>query len=552
MMARSRALAPDFVLEREIGRGGMGVVYRGVDVKLERPVAIKVLPEALGDVADVRERFLREARTAAKLSHPNIVPIYRADELRGVVFIVMAYVDGESLAERLAARSALSPRELVPLLRDVAAALDQAHALGVVHRDIKPENILIDRVSGRALVTDFGIARVAEAKPLTATGQVLGTVHYMSPEQVSGEPVDGRSDLYSLGVVAFRALTGRLPFDNESASAVLVAHVVKAPPKVRDVAPSAPPLLAGLIDRCLAKDPAKRCVANGSIAELFDEPLAESEREDANAQVMPNVISEREARALWSRAAELQAVTGLQARPPALQQNTTGVSDRRTLTSGYRYADVQSAAAEAGIPERYLSRAAAELGIVPAAPNEIHESEALIDETSRPSPWSGAPMSIVYEAQLTGEVPESELYLLVDTIRRRMGESGQVGTLGRSVSWSSTSKDRRLQISIVSRQGKTTIRADERLGNLAGAIFGGIMGGGGGGGGGLSFGVGMGAFHSAAFSLGIWGGIIAAAYLTARTVFKSLVRKRRNTLHSLVGELAEQARDLMRVLPRRA
>jgi hypothetical protein len=222
------------------------------------------------------------------------------------------------------------------------------------------------------------------------------------------------------------------------------------------------------------------------------------------------------------------------------------------LTSGYRYADVQSAAAEAGIPERYVSRAAAELGIVPAAPNEIPESDALIDETSRPSPWSGAPMSIVYEAQLTGEVPESELYLLVDTIRRRMGESGQVGTLGRSVSWSSTSKDRRLQISIVSRQGKTTIRADERLGNLAGALFGGIMGGGGGGGGGLSFGVGMGAFHSAAVSLGIWGGIIAAAYLTARTVFKSLVQKRRNTLHSLVGELADQARDLMRVLPRRA
>src|SRR5690242_6292809 len=248
----------------------MGVVYLGVDVKLDRPVAIKVLPEHLAGVPEVRERFLREARTAAKLSHPNIVPIYRADESEGVVFIVMALVDGESLAERLSARRALPPRELVPLLRDVAAALDHAHAHGVVHRDVKPENILIDRKSARAMVTDFGIARVAEAKPLTATGQVLGTVHYMSPEQVSGEAVDGRSDLYSLGVVGFRAVTGRLPFDNESASAVLVAHVVKPPPRVHDVAPAVPTAVAQLIDRCLAKNPDARAAAGDSTASLFE------------------------------------------------------------------------------------------------------------------------------------------------------------------------------------------------------------------------------------------------------------------------------------------
>ena len=290
-----------------------------------------MLPEALGDVPDVRERFLREARTAAKLSHQNIVPIYRADESDGVVFIVMAFVDGESLADRLAVRGALPARELVPLLRDVAAALDHAHAHGIVHRDVKPENILIERVTGRAMVTDFGIARVAEAKPLTATGQVLGTVHYMSPEQVSGDTVDGRSDQYSLGVVAFRALTGRLPFDMESASAVLVAHVVKAPPKVRDVAPDAPAALAELIDRCLAKDPAARGESGSAIAPLFDDALAESRKDDS----MPNVLSEREARSLWSRAAELQAMTGTQTRPPAVRPLTAGDgSDRRSLTSG--------------------------------------------------------------------------------------------------------------------------------------------------------------------------------------------------------------------------
>jgi len=550
--ARARALAPHFVLDREIGRGGMGVVYQGLDVKLERPVAIKVLPEVLGDVPDVRERFLREARTAAKLSHQNIVPIYRADESGGVVFIVMALVDGESLADRLAARRALSPRELVPLLRDVAAALDHAHAHGVVHRDVKPENILIERSTGRAMVTDFGIARVAEAKPLTATGQVLGTVHYMSPEQISGETVDGRSDQYSLGVVAFRALTGRLPFDSESASAVLVAHVVKAPPKVRDVAPGAPRALAELIDRCLAKDPAARGDAASAIAPLFDEALAESRTDDAVPDAMPNVLSEREAQSLWSRAAELQAMTGVATRPPALRpMSSTAGSERRSLTSGYRITDVREAAAEAGIPERYLARAAVELGLASTPPNDPAGEKPLVDETPAASPWAGAPMSIMLELRVAGEVPESELYVLVDTIRRRMGEPGHVGTIGRSVSWSSSNKNRRLQISIVPRHGATTIRIDERLGQLAGALYGGIVGGGGGGSTGVTIGIGMGTFHSFAIAAGLWGAAVVGAYTLARTIFRAQVRSRRAALHALVLELAEQARETIHLLPRR-
>jgi serine/threonine-protein kinase len=558
LRARASALAPDFVLDREVGRGGMGVVYRGLDVKLDRPVAIKVLPEPLADVPDVRERFLREARTAARLSHQNIVPIYRADELHGVVFIVMAFVDGESLGERLASRGALPAQEVLPILRDVARALDNAHALRIVHRDVKPENILIDRQTGRAMVTDFGIARVAEAKPLTATGQVLGTVHYMSPEQVSGEAVDGRSDLYSLGVVGFRALTGRLPFDNESASAVLVAHVVKPAPRVQDVAAAIPAPIARLIDRCLAKDPEARAAAGESMASLFEEALAAMERDTPPAQAeMPNVISEREAQALWSRAAELQAMTGAQApvaAPPRLPLGTAQTEsldsrDRRTLTSGYRYSDVRDAAEEAGIPERYLSRAAVELGVAPEVPNESKAPPGFVDDTPRASAWSGAPMSILYEVQLPGEVPESELYVLVDTIRRHMGEPGHVGTIGRSVSWSSTGKNRRLQISIVARHGKTSIRADERLGQLAGALYGGIVGGGGGGSGGAAIGIGIGAFHSGLMAVGLWGGIIAGTTLLARTIFKAQVRSRREKLRALVLELADQARDLTRTLP---
>ncbi|HEV8233803.1 MAG TPA: serine/threonine-protein kinase, partial [Gemmatimonadaceae bacterium] len=426
--ARSRALAPDFVLEREIGRGGMGVVYLGVDVKLDRPVAIKVLPEHLAGVPEVRERFLREARTAAKLSHPSIVPIYRADETDGVVFIVMAYVDGASLAERITAQTVMPMRELARILRDVALALDYAHAHGVVHRDIKPENILVERASGRAWVTDFGIARLAEAKPLTATGQVLGTVHYMSPEQISGEPVDGRSDLYSLGVVGFRALTGRLPFDSETASAVLVAHVLKQAPKVREVAPHVPNALAALIDRCLAKDAASRCESGIAFARELDAIISELGDTDAPTPSANAIISEREARALWSRAAELQAFTGVQPRPSVPTRGTalSTEADRRTLTSGYRRADARAAALEAGISERYLERAAAELGLGDTVPNAT--APALRNETPKSSPWSGSPMSILYEVDVVGEVPESEMYILVDTIRRRIGEAGHAGT----------------------------------------------------------------------------------------------------------------------------
>jgi eukaryotic-like serine/threonine-protein kinase len=206
------ALSGQYEIEREIGRGGMGVVYLARDLRLDRMVAVKTLPSALAGDESVRERFLREARTAARLTHPNIVPIHRADEIGGQVFFVMGFVDGDSLAAKLA-DGPLSPRESVPILRDVAVALGYAHDRGVVHRDVKTENILLDAVTRRAMVTDFGIARVAAAAPLTATGQVLGTVYYLSPEQVADENVDARSDIYSLGVVGYVMLSGRFPFD---------------------------------------------------------------------------------------------------------------------------------------------------------------------------------------------------------------------------------------------------------------------------------------------------------------------------------------------------
>ncbi|MEO6445941.1 MAG: serine/threonine-protein kinase [Gemmatimonadaceae bacterium] len=254
----AEAIAPYYALKREIGRGGMGVVFLARDRRLDRLVAIKTLPPQLAKDASIRERFLRETRTAGAMAHPNIVPIHGADEIEGHVFFVMSYVEGESLAAHVRAHERLAAGTVARCMLDVAAALAHAHKRGIIHRDVKAENILMELGSGRALVTDFGIARIAEATPLTVTGQLIGTVHYVSPEQVSGAPVDGRSDLYSLGVVGFLALTGRFPFDGDLASAVLVSHVTKAAPPVASVSRDVPASLGAIVDRCLLKDPAHR------------------------------------------------------------------------------------------------------------------------------------------------------------------------------------------------------------------------------------------------------------------------------------------------------
>ena len=253
------ALAGEYSLQRELGRGGMGIVYLARDVQLDRDVAIKVLPSHLARTAASRERFVREARTAAGLSHPHIVPIHRVGEAGGFVFFVMSYVEGETLGERLRTRGPLPPADAARVLREVAWALAYAHGRGIVHRDVKPDNILLEAGTGRALVTDFGIAH-GGANPGGATDpeQVMGTAHFMSPEQAANEPVDGRSDIYSLGVVGYLAVSGRLPFEAPNLPALLVRQATQAPPGVLRVAPGLPPALGAAIDRCLARDPANR------------------------------------------------------------------------------------------------------------------------------------------------------------------------------------------------------------------------------------------------------------------------------------------------------
>lgn len=253
------ALAGEYSLQRELGRGGMGVVYLARDVQLDRDVAIKVLPSELAQVAESRERFVREARTAAGLSHPHIVPIHRVGEAGGFVFFVMSYVEGETLGERLRTRGPLSPADATRILREVAWALAYAHGRGIVHRDVKPDNILLEAGTGRALVTDFGIAHGgAHAGGNTDPGMIMGTAHFMSPEQAANTPVDGRSDLYSLGVVGYLAVSGRLPFEAANLPALMVRQATEVAPGVARVAPGLPSSIASVIDRCLNRDADQR------------------------------------------------------------------------------------------------------------------------------------------------------------------------------------------------------------------------------------------------------------------------------------------------------
>jgi serine/threonine-protein kinase len=240
----------------------MGIVYKAKDRRLKRQVAIKVLPPELAFRSEIRTRFLREAETAAQLSHQNIVPIYSVDEREGIVYFVMALVEGENLGAKLHATGALSPGEARRILLEVAHALAYAHERNVVHRDIKPDNILIQIGDGRVLVTDFGIARaVTEGgdSRLTATGMAIGTPAYMSPEQSTGDrQIDGRSDLYSLGVVGYQMLTGDPPFEAPSTPAMLVKHLSERPEPIGQRRRGVPPDLERAVMLLLEKDPDHR------------------------------------------------------------------------------------------------------------------------------------------------------------------------------------------------------------------------------------------------------------------------------------------------------
>ena len=256
------ALGDAYTIEGEVGRGGMGVVYRARDERLQRRVAIKVLPPELAFQRDIRERFTREAQTAARLSHPHIVPIHTVGEGQGLVYFVMGYVDGESVAGRIRRRGRLPVEEARRIMMESADALSAAHALSIIHRDIKPDNILLEGPRGRVMVTDFGIAKALSSTSgatLTGAGVAIGTPAFMSPEQAAGErEIDGRSDVYSLGVVTYQMLTGELPFTAPTVAGILMKQITEPAPDLRKLRPDVPEDLALAVSRCLEKDPENR------------------------------------------------------------------------------------------------------------------------------------------------------------------------------------------------------------------------------------------------------------------------------------------------------
>lgn len=240
-------------LEARIGTGGMSSVYRALDETLERTVAIKLMNREIATDSDQLERFRREARAVAQLSHPHIVGVIDAGEDQGRPYIVLEYVEGETLKDRIRRNGELDVAEAVAYAIEIARALGAAHARHIVHRDVKPQNVLIDE-EGSAKVTDFGIARSLDDDGLTADGRVLGTTDYVSPEQALGHAVTGQSDLYSLGIVLFEMLTGSVPFRGENQVAVAMKHVREELPDVQALRPEVSASLAAVVDRATAKD----------------------------------------------------------------------------------------------------------------------------------------------------------------------------------------------------------------------------------------------------------------------------------------------------------
>ena len=260
-MLTTGSILGDFQVESELGRGGMGVVYRATQISLGRPVALKVIASALTDQIGFRERFVRESRLAASLDHPNVIPVYAAGEHEGVLYIAMRYVEGTDLRTVLRNEHRVDPLRAAGVIAQVASALDAAHERGLVHRDVKPANLLVAARGGgeHVYLTDFGLTkRSTSESSLTAAGEWVGTLDYVAPEQVRGDAVDGRADVYALGCVLYEMLTGTVPFPRDNDLAKLWAHISDDVPSALELAPETPPALAAVAERAMAKDPADR------------------------------------------------------------------------------------------------------------------------------------------------------------------------------------------------------------------------------------------------------------------------------------------------------
>jgi len=285
-------------IDEVAGRGGMGVVYRAQHVHLGRTVALKLLNPELAASEEFRERFIREARAAAELEHPNIVPVYDAGEVEGRLYLAMKFIEGTDLAHVLEEQGKLTPERAMPLLQQLADALDVAHAHGLIHRDVKPANALLE--GDRLYLTDFGLTRrVDSTRPLTATGRAVGTAAYLAPEQIRGEPLDRRVDVYALGCVTYQCLTGQPPYLRDTDMLIMWAHVGAEPPSLSVVRPELPNAVDRVIKRALAKSREDRYDTCGELVRELNRafnpsqplPLPEPQYHTAGAPLrLPKVL----------------------------------------------------------------------------------------------------------------------------------------------------------------------------------------------------------------------------------------------------------------------
>jgi serine/threonine protein kinase len=295
--------------EEVLGHGGMAVVHRGWDDELDRPVALKVLAENLANDESFRRRFLREARVAARLAHPNIVQVYDSGELDGRLMIVMEYVEGESLGHLLERRGNVPPAEAVELALQLCSGLAHAHAAGLVHRDVKPQNLLL-REDGVLKIADFGIAHVDHGTELTEAGTILGTATYLAPEQAAGEKVTASADIYAAGVVLYELLTGRPPQAYESLAQLLIDRAERSVAPLRELAPEVRPELEAVVMRCLARLPEYRPSSAAELGEQLEHTLG-SEAPTAVARTEEYEAQRPRRRLPWVAAAAALVVLGI-------------------------------------------------------------------------------------------------------------------------------------------------------------------------------------------------------------------------------------------------
>jgi eukaryotic-like serine/threonine-protein kinase len=418
----TRALAGRYEIIRLLGRGGMAVVFLARDLVLERQVAIKVLPPDLSLDTRLIPRFQQEAKTAAKLDHPNIIPIYRVESEAGLNYFVMKYVDGSSLEQRLEQGSI--PIELARrVLREAALALGHAHKRGIVHRDVKPANIMLES-DGRVVLTDFGISKALDGgAALTGTGNIIGTPHYMAPEQAKGLEVDGRADQYALAIVGHQILTGKQPFDGSSHS-ILYKHVFEPPPRIFEIRPDAPADLCAALDRALSKEPERRFPTMEDFAIALSGERTGS-RTVVSAPVKPlarKVPAHAGRRKLVTRsliAAALTAVlggAGWALRPSArfaaepTRERPTGADTRRSI---------QAEGTSAGVPQQSppVRSAGREEGSR-AVPKPVKKEYAMLTVASEP--WG----TLYVGNKEIGPTPIADYPLPLGTHRLRIEQEG--------------------------------------------------------------------------------------------------------------------------------